>query len=342
MSGVKKPIVGVTMGDAAGIGPEIVVKMFDNPQNANAARRIVIGDARIIEDAVQRFTKTKPKVRGVDGISKAAFNDGEIDVLDLANLSVSDFTPGQVNASCGKAFVEYIRNAARLALSGEIDAISSAPTNKEAMHAAGEFYPGQTEVFAEETNSETYFTILVGGPIRAFLVSSHVSLTDAISLVTKERIADVLSTAAEALNDLWKISKPTIAVAGLNPHAGDGGLFGREEIEIISPVIEDFRKSGHNIVGPLPSDSMFLEADQGVYDGIVAMYHDQGVIPLKRHGYVTTIAGMPILRTTAGHGTAYNIAGKGIASELVMTKAVALAAELASRRGGSNSLGSDG
>lgn len=342
MSARDIPLVGVTMGDAAGIGPEIVVKMFDDPSLSSVARRIVIGDARVIEDAARRFTKSKPKINGVSTVGAARFEPGTIDVLDLANLATTDFQPAVINAACGQAFVEYIRTAARLALDGEIDAISSAPTNKEAMHAAGHFYPGQTEVFAEETGAKTYFTILVGGPIRAYLVSSHVSLTEAITLITPSRIRDVLDAAVSSLSDLWKIENPSIAVAGLNPHAGDGGLFGQEEIEIISPVIEEFRSRGHNVIGPLPSDSMFLEADKGVYDSNVAMYHDQGVIPLKRHGYVTTIAGMPILRTTAGHGTAYNIAGKGVADPSVMKKAVALAAELAARRAAKGSGAADG
>lgn len=342
MSTREKPVVGITMGDAAGIGPEIVVKMFDNPVHAGGARRVVIGDARVIEDAVQRFTKTKPKINGIEKIDDARFETGAVDVLDLGNLSLSDFAPGTINAACGRAFVEYIRMAARLAMEGEIDAISSAPTNKEAMHAAGHYYPGQTEVFAEETGTDTYFTILIGGPIRAYLVSSHVSLSEAIGLVTQSRVTDVLNTAISSLKDLWKIDNPSIAVAGLNPHAGDGGLFGKEEIEIVAPAIEQVKLQGHSIIGPLPSDSMFLEAEKGIYDGIVAMYHDQGVIPLKRHGYVTAIAGMPILRTTAGHGTAYNIAGKGVADEKIMAKAVELAAELARRRAGNDGGGTDG
>lgn len=327
-----KPIIGITMGDAAGISPELVAKLFDDPSNAQLARRVVIGDARVMSAAVEQFTKSRPKIHAIDTIAQAKFVDGQVDVLDLANLAPSDYELGRVNASCGKAFVEYIRVAAQLALKGEIDAITSAPTNKEAMHAAGQFYPGQTEVFGEETGSSDYFTILVGGPIRAFLMSSHVSLTEAISLVTQSRMESVLNHAVSALKDLWKIDDPLIAVAGLNPHAGDGGLFGMEEIENIIPVVEKFKQAGHRIVGPYPSDSMFLEADRGDYDGVVAMYHDQGVIPLKRHGYVTTIAGMPILRTTAGHGTAYNIAGRGIANPTVMAKAVELAAELAVRR----------
>ena len=330
-----RPVVAITMGDAAGVGPELVAKLFDDPAADRQARRLIIGDARVMQDAVTRFSTTAPRIRAIDSVSQAGFEPGVIDVLDMANLAPSDFEMGEVNASCGKAFVEYIRKAAQLALSGEIDAITSAPTNKEAMHAAGEFYPGQTEVFAEETGSDDFFTILVGGPIRAYLVSTHVSLRQAIDMVTAERMERILSRAISSLQDLWKISDPTIAVAGLNPHAGDGGLFGREEIEFITPVIERFRAQGARVSGPYPSDSMFLAADRGDYDGVVAMYHDQGVIPLKRHGYVTTIAGMPILRTTAGHGTAYNIAGQGIASPKVMASAVSLAAELAARRAAS-------
>jgi 4-phospho-D-threonate 3-dehydrogenase / 4-phospho-D-erythronate 3-dehydrogenase len=253
-------------------------------------------------------------------------------VIDLANLAPGDFEAGRVNASCGQAFVDYIRASARLALDGDIDAIASAPTNKEAMHAAGHLYAGQTEVFAEATDTKNFFTVLTGGKVKVFLVSSHVSLREAIDLVKPERVERVIRIAREALRELWHVENPKLAVAGLNPHAGDGGLFGREEIEHVIPVMQRLSAEGFDLVGPGPADSLYYAAEQGAYDGVIGMYHDQGVIPLKRYGYVTVIAGTPIIRTTAGHGTAYDIAGQGIAKPDVLIRAIQLAAELADLR----------
>ncbi|MBI5111713.1 MAG: 4-hydroxythreonine-4-phosphate dehydrogenase PdxA [Rhodovulum sp.] len=331
MTTATKPVIGITMGDPAGIGPEIVVKALDRPEVRAACRPIVVGDAAILREAAA-VAGSSSTIAPVGSVAEAGFRDGTIEVLDLANIARADVVPGQISAACGRAFVEYIRRAARLAMAGEIAAVASAPTNKEAMHAAGQLYPGQTEIFAEETGSSDPFTILTGGKMRVFLVSSHVSLAQAIALVTRERMELVIRKAVAALRDLWGIEKPRLVVAGLNPHAGDGGLFGREEIEHVIPVVERLRGEGLRIDGPGPADSVYHQADQGAYDGLIGMYHDQGVIPLKRYGYVTVIAGTPIIRTTAGHGTAYDIAWKGSARADVMARAVLLAAELAAKR----------
>jgi len=319
------------MGDAAGIGPEIVVRALVAPEVREACRAIVIGDGGIMRDAVA-LTGLPCEIRAVSSVAEAEFSDGTIDVLDLRNIARADFEAGRISAACGRAFTQYIRRAARMALSGEIDAVASAPTNKESMHAAGEIYPGQTEIFAEESRSEDPFTILTGGKMRVFLVSSHVSLSQAIALVTQPRIELVIRKAIASLKELWGIDDPLIGVAGLNPHAGDGGLFGREEIEHVIPVLERLRAEGIRIEGPGPADSVYDRADRGAYDGLIGMYHDQGVIPLKRYGYDTVISGTPIIRTTAGHGTAYDIAWKGVGRADVMQRAVTLAAELAASR----------
>lgn len=325
------PIVGITLGDAAGISPEIVVKAFASGQLHAGCRPLVIGDARIVRQALG-FVSNALDVRAIGVPSEARFEPGVIDVIDLGNLAPGDFEPGRVNASCGRAFVDYIRASAKLALDGEIAAIASAPTNKESMHAAGHFYAGQTEVFAEATDTKNFFTVLTGGKVKVFLVSSHVSLRDAIDLVKAERVERVIRIARDALRELWHIDNPKIAVAGLNPHAGDGGLFGQEEIEQVIPVMKRLSAEGFDLVGPGPADSLYYSAEQGAYDGVIGMYHDQGVIPLKRYGYVTVIAGTPIIRTTAGHGTAYDIAGKGVAKPDVLIRAILLAAELAELR----------
>jgi 4-phospho-D-threonate 3-dehydrogenase / 4-phospho-D-erythronate 3-dehydrogenase len=325
------PLVGVTMGDPAGIGPEIVAKALADDAVRSVCRPLVIGDARIMAEAL-KLQPTSLEIRAVKTVAEARFAPGTIEVLDLQNIAPEDFERGRINASCGRAFVDYIRHSARLALAGEIDAIASAPTNKEAMHAAGQYYPGQTEIFAEECGVKQPFTVLTGGRMRVFLLSSHVSLRQAIDLVRQERVESVIRQADAALRELWGVERPRIVVAGLNPHAGDGGLFGLEEIDEVIPVVERLRAEGFSLDGPGPADSVYHAADRGDYDGVIGMYHDQGVIPLKRYGYVTVIAGTPIIRTTAGHGTAYDIAWKGVGRADVMARAITLAAELAELR----------
>lgn len=326
MSGL--PVIAITMGDAAGVSPEIIVKSLCQRDVYEVCRPLVIGDARIMRKAL-KFTDPSFEINTVNDIHNAKYQYGIIDVYDLNNLAPDGFKIGKTNESCGKAFVEYIRLAAKMALEGTIDAVASAPTNKEAMQAAGHIYPGQTEIFAEETGITDFFTVLAGGRLRVFLISSHVSLRKAIEMVTQERVEKVIRKAREVLKELWGIENPRIAVAGLNPHAGDGGLFGQEEIEEVIPVMERLKNENFDLVGPVSSDSLYYAAEQGSYDGVVGMYHDQGVIPLKRYGYVTVIAGIPIIRTTAGHGTAYDIAWKGVARSDVMKRAILLAAELA-------------
>lgn len=326
-----RPIIGITLGDAAGISPEIVVKTLADKEVHQCCRPIVVGDVRIVRHAL-RFSPRPMQTVAVASVHEAQFADDVISVVDLANLAPESVQPGVVSRAAGHAFVEYIRKAASLALAGEIDAIASAPTNKEAMNLAGHHYAGQTEVFAEVCGTTDYFTVLTGGTLKVFLLSSHVSLAEAIRLVQQPRVENVIRVARRAMQDLWCIEQPRIAVAGLNPHAGDSGLFGREEIEHVSPVISRLRSQGIDVHGPYPADSLYHNAESGFCDAVVGMYHDQGVIPLKKYGYVTVIAGTPIIRTTAGHGTAYNIAGQGIADASVMKRAVLLAAELADVR----------
>jgi 4-hydroxythreonine-4-phosphate dehydrogenase len=327
-----RPIVGITMGDAGGIGPEIVARSLCAPEVLAACRPLLIGDAGVMQEALA-FAPVPIRLRPVGSVADARFEPGVIDMIDLANLPAGSYRRGGVDAACGRAFVEAIRCSADLANSGQIAAVASGPTNKESMHAAGfTQYSGQTDIYAEMCQARTYFTVLVGGRSRVFLVSSHVSLREAIARVTRPEIERVIRIAEQSLRELWKIEHPRIGVAGLNPHAGDGGLFGREEIEAIIPVVEQLRAEGIDVRGPESADSLYWASDQGEYDGVVGMYHDQGVIPLKRYGYVTVIAGTSIIRTTAGHGTAYDIAWQGKARSSVMERAIVVAAELAALR----------
>lgn len=321
------PIIGITLGDAAGISPEIVVKALCEPEVFAVCRPLVIGDFRIVANAAEQFSTRPLAVVSISSVDD--FRPGVINVLDVPNLPPGSFELGKVSAAAGDAFVQWIRHAARLALDGKIDAIASAPTNKESMNLAGHEYAGQTEVFAEVCGTRDYFTVLTGGPLKVFLLSSHVSLRGAIELVTPERLESVIRIAASAMRELWGKDNPKISVAGLNPHAGDGGLFGQEEIESVTPTIRKLQREGIRVDGPHPADSLYFSAEKGSCDALVGMYHDQGVIPLKKYGYVTVIAGTPIIRTTAGHGTAYDIAGKGVADASVMVRAIKLAAELA-------------
>jgi 4-phospho-D-threonate 3-dehydrogenase / 4-phospho-D-erythronate 3-dehydrogenase len=323
-----RPIIGITLGDAAGIAPEVVIKALESPEIYRTCRPVVVGDARIVQYAT-RFASKPLQIKAINAVQDGEYKLGTVDVYDIPNLAPEDYEVGKTNASCGQAFVEYIRATAQLALRGEIEAIASAPTNKEAMHAAGHKYAGQTEVFAEAAGTKDFFTVLTGGNVKVFLLSSHVSLRKAIEMVTQERLESVIRVARTALHEIWGITRPKIAIAGLNPHAGDGGLFGQEEIEEVIPVVKKLQAEGFDLVGPAPSDSLYYSAEQGAYDGVIGMYHDQGVIPLKRYGYVTVIAGTPFIRTTAGHGTAYDIANKGVANPDVMKRAILLAAELA-------------
>jgi 4-phospho-D-threonate 3-dehydrogenase / 4-phospho-D-erythronate 3-dehydrogenase len=326
-----RPLIGITMGDAAGVSPELILKALGNPDIYEQCRPVVIGDTRVLE-AAKTFVNSQVNIRSIDDVGEGQYEVGTIDVLNQRNLDPSDYELGKVNASCGEAAVHYIRKAARLALDGKLDAIASAPVNKEAMNAAGHHYPGQTEIFAEVEGASTYFTILTGGKMKVFLVTSHMSLRNSIDHIRQERVEKVIRVAHKSLQELWAIKEPRLAVAGLNPHAGDGGLFGNEEIEEIIPAIRQCREAGIDVGGPYPSDSLFYQAEQGYYDGVLAMYHDQGVIPLKRYGYVTVISGTKLIRTTAGHGTAYDIAGKGIVREDVFARAILLAASLVESR----------
>jgi len=325
------PLIGITMGDAAGISPEVVVRALADPSVLEVCRPLLIGDIAILQRAAT-LTEVPLAFAAYDRFEAVDFESPSLPVLQNNGTTLESFEPGRVQAACGRAFMEAIRWSARLALEGQIDAIASAPTHKEAMQAAGYAYSGQTDCYAEMAGVRDYFTVLTGGALRLFLLSSHVSLLEAIRLVTRERLMEVGRIADRALRELWGIERPRIAVAGLNPHAGDGGLFGREEIDLIIPAIQNLQADGCRIEGPFPADSLLFQAESGTHDGVIVMYHDQGVIPLKRYGYVTVIAGTPFIRTTAGHGTAYVIAWQGKARGEVMARAITTAAELARLR----------
>jgi len=321
-----KPLVAVTMGDAAGTGPEIIAKALIDRDATAGCNVVVIGDAGVMRAAVE-ITRSPIKIRGIKSTEEAAFAPGVIDVIDLKNIDLTHLMRGCVDPMAGKAAYEYIKLAAGLALTGKIDAIATSAINKDALNKAGYHYPGHTELLAELCGVKDVVMMLVSGKLRVMHVTTHVSLENAIKLVTPERILVLLKITDNALKQLG-ITRRLIAIAGLNPHAGEDGLFGDEEIKYISPAIETAKRQGFNVTGPLPPDSIFFRAAQGEFDAAVAMYHDQGHIAVKMLGIdegVNVTLGLPIIRTSVEHGTAFDKAGKGTASPKSLIEAIKLA-----------------
>jgi len=328
-----KPILAITMGDAAGSGPEIVVKALAVPEIYEISRPIVIGDAATMQEAL-RITKVPGEIRAINKISEAKFKLGVIDVIDLKNIQLDRLTRGQVNPMAGKAAYEYIKLAVDLALAGECDAIVTSAINKEALNKAGYHYDGHTQILAELCGAKEVAMMLVTGKLRVSHVSTHLSLLRAIERVRPERILTVLKLTNEALKQMG-IENPRLAVSGLNPHAGEGGLFGDEEQKYIIPTIEEARRQGMNVTGPLPPDSVFLRASQGQFDAAIAMYHDQGHIAVKMLGItegVNVTLGLPIIRTSVDHGTVFGKAGKGTADPASLIQAIKLAGVMCRHR----------
>ncbi len=331
-----KPILGITMGDAAGIGPEIILKSFCHHRELfSLCRPLVIGSAPVMQFYKQRLGINMP-MRVISDAT--AFEGKELDVLDLGLIDVPKLKIAAVDAEVGEAAVLYTREAGRMAMNGTIDAVVSAPLNKEAMRAAGYQYEGQTQILGELTGSKRYGMILIFGRLRVLMLTTHVSLRKACDAVRPDKVLAMIELGDESLKRLG-IPKPRIAVAGLNPHSGEGGLFGTEEQEGSIPAINEARAKGIDAIGPVPADVVFLKARDGEYDLVLAMYHDQANMASKLLGFgevVTLLAGLPIIRTSVGHGTAFDIAGRGIANEMNLVCAIKAAAELAvlKKRGG--------
>ena len=326
------PILGITMGDAAGVGPEIIDKALAKKEFYDIARPIVIGDATVIEDAL-KVAKVKVNINSVKNISEAKYEHGTIEVIDLKNIQLSELKMGQVQAMAGKASVKYVEKAVEMALENKIDAIVTAPLNKEAMNLAGYDYAGHTEILAHLTKTKDYAMMLVAGQLRAIHVTTHVSMRDACELIKKDRVLTTIRLTDEVTKKMG-VEAPKIAVSGFNPHAGESGLFGNEEIEEIIPAIESAKKNNMNVIGPMPPDTVFLRASRGEYDAVVAMYHDQGHIPVKMLGFesgINVTIGLPIIRTSVDHGTAYRRAGLrlGTGDPTSLEEAMKLAVQMA-------------
>jgi len=322
----RKPVLGITMGDPTGAGPEIIVKALYSAEIRGLCRAVVIGDATAMHAAVE-IVKMPIEIRTIKNIGEAQFANGVIEVIDLKNVNIETLVRGRVDPMGGKAAFAYVETATRLALEKEIDAIVTAPLNKEALNKAGYAYSGHTEILAHLCGVSNVVMILVAGDLRIAHVTTHVSLRQALDLITKDRILRVLKLTNEAVQRMG-IAEPRLVVAGLNPHAGEGGLFGNEEKEQILPAIEAAQQLGLNVRGPLPPDTAFLRASRGEFDAAIAMYHDQGHIPMKMVGFdkgVNVTLGLPIIRTSVDHGTVFGKAGKGTANPRSMIEAIKLA-----------------
>lgn len=327
----QKPLIAITMGDPAGVGAEIAVKALSKADFYDIARPFIIGDGSRLKDSL-KFIEEKLNINIISNVAEAKFTYGIIDVLHIDIEGVDKVPYGQVNATAGKAAFNYIFKSIEMANNREIDAVVTGPINKESMHLAGyNNYPGHTEIYAEKTNTKDYAMMLYTDGYYVIHVSTHVALREACDRATKERVKKVIELAHDMINT-YSIDNPTIAVAGLNPHCGEGGAFGTEEIQEIIPAIEEAQKEGIKVVGPIPPDSIFYRALKGQFKVIVVMYHDQGHIPVKVINFedgVNVTIGLPIIRTSVDHGTAFDKAGKGIASATSMEQAFKLAATMA-------------
>jgi 4-hydroxythreonine-4-phosphate dehydrogenase len=312
----KKPVIGITMGDPNGISPEIVVKAVNSSEIRNICTPVIFGSNEILESAA-KLTGLKTNC----------------DIYDPSNFKNADLKTSRVDRKAGEASIAYIRRAVKAAMSGEVDAIVTAPISKESTHLAGSKFPGHTEMLKDLTGTKEVVMMFDGGKFRVVLVTIHTALREVPRLITKERVLSVITITHRSLVQQFKIPKPKIVVCGLNPHAGESGAFGDEEIVHISPAIAEARKMGISITGPLPADTLFYYANTGKWDAVVAMYHDQGLIPFKMLFFnvgVNLTLGLPIIRTSPDHGTAFNIAWKGVADPSSMIAAVGIASRLAS------------
>jgi 4-hydroxythreonine-4-phosphate dehydrogenase len=344
---MNKPILGITMGDPSGIGPEITIKVLGRKELYDLCRPVVVGDAGVIEKAAREAVKRDDlSLHPVSSVRECVFSYGTIDVFDLANVDLDKLKIGKVDAMSGEAAFASVKKVIELALAGEVDATITNPLNKEALNLAGHHYSGHTEIYADLTGTKDYSMMLADEELRVVHVSTHVSLREACDRVKKDRVLRVIELAHTTCKSLG-ITEPKIAVAGLNPHAGENGMFGREEIEEISPAIKDARSKEINVEGPIPPDTVFSKAHGGMYDIVVCMYHDQGHIPLKVLGFqydktmgkwksvngVNITLGLPIIRSSVDHGTAFGHAWQGSANESSLVNAIEYGIRLALNRG---------
>ncbi len=329
-----KPLLGITMGDPAGIGPEVIAKALAGKALRQLCRPIVIGSVPVMEQTIKSLM-LKLKVVRVEGHDPKTPRASDVAVLDPLDHPLGRFPRGVAAPDTGAASVLFIKKAVELAQLGCIDGIVTAPINKEAINMAGCHFPGHTELLADLTKTQESGMMIVGGPLRIMFVTTHVAIKELPALLTQAKIEKAIRLAHLALRNLFGIKKPRVGVAALNPHAGEHGLFGDEEARVILPAARAAQAQGICASDPMPADTLFGKAARGNYDVVVALYHDQGLIPLKLVAFGTCVnltVGLPIIRTSVDHGTAFDIVGKGIADPGSLVEAITLAAKLAKRR----------
>lgn len=336
-----RPILGISVGDPGGIGPEVTTKALTLQEIYALCRPLVISDVEVMQEAV-RITGLNLGINQISTPVQGIYRFGTLDVLHIPNMPAQKIRYGKVTPEQGEASFQYVAKLIELALAGEIHCTVTGPIHKEAINAAGHHFAGHTEIFASMTSTKDYAMMLAHGAFRVVHVSTHVSLKEACERVKKERILKVITLSQEVLEKLG-IREPRIGVAALNPHGGEGGLFGREEQEEIAPAVEEAKNKGILAEGPIPADTVFSKMLGGMYDLVIVMYHDQGHIPVKLVGFrydentgtwsevsgVNVTLGLPIVRVSVDHGTAFGKAGKGIANAQSMIEAIRMAAVLA-------------
>lgn len=328
---MKKPVIAIPMGDPAGIGPEIVLKSVTDPLVQRMVVCLVIGDRNVFEDAM-RFCNISLTINEIEDPGMCLDRHGVMNLINMNNIDLKAFQIGRISGLCGRAAFEYIEKSISLAMNGQVDAVATTPINKESLKAGHVDYIGHTEIFAALTATEDPLTMFEVHGMRVFFLSRHISLRKACDLITKDRIVVCTISCMKALERLG-ITKGTLAIAGLNPHCGEHGLFGEEEMTEIEPAVRELNAMGYSVAGPLGADSVFHLALQGRYIAVLSLYHDQGHIATKTLDFEKTIAitnGLPFLRTSVDHGTAFDIAGQGVASPVSMTEAILLANKYAS------------
>lgn len=327
---MQKSRIAIPIGDPAGVGPEITAKSIASKEVFDTAECVVVGDKTVMENAI-RITGTGLKIHVIEEPEDGDYREGVLNLIDLKNVDMERFAFGKVNGMCGKAAYEYIAKSIELANGRKVEAVATTPINKESLRAGDIPYIGHTEIFGALTGTEDPLTMFETNGLRVFFLTRHVSLREMLDMITKDRIKDYVKRCTKALEKLG-VTDGTMAIAGLNPHSGEHGLFGWEEVEEIIPAVEELKAEGYNVAGPIGADSVFHQAALGRYSSVLSLYHDQGHIATKTLDFEKTIAitnGMPILRTSVDHGTAFDIAGKGIVSEVSMVEAILLAAKYA-------------
>ena len=312
------------MGDPVGIGPEIILSALTNPLIYELCRPLVIGDMERL-----KVLKSKLNFKAVEEPKTGVYQCGCVDVVSTFKLDPDQILWGEPTALTGKAMISYVTSAIDMALQRRIDAMVTCPINKQAMHMAGFFYNGHTELLAEKTKTAGFAMMLAGDKLRVVLVTIHIPLKDVPLVLSKEKILETIVMTGSFLSTRFGLVNPKIAVAGLNPHAGEGGMFGDEEQRLILPAVDLAKSLGLDVLGPYPPDTIFYHAQKGLYDAVICMYHDQGLIPFKMIHFtdgVNTTIGLPIIRTSVDHGTAHDIAGKGKADPGSLTAAIRMAA----------------